>query len=382
MNRMHGGAGRSAGARGLRAVLVMLLATVAAAMAASAWAASGPAAERFGDDVYISGGRVTLQQPVPGDAAAAGGRVTLSADVGGDALLAGGELRIGSRVAQDLYAAGGDVEVTGTVGQNARLAGGRVTIAPDAHVAGGVTVFAGELTIDGHVGGYVLVSAGRTQVNGRIDGELRVVGGELALGPQAVVTGRLVHHGATPARIAPGAQVDGGVDDSTASQAQQGSGAGLVMAGVWLLGWIVAAAVLLALAPQASRHVAQTLRARKLLSPLIGVALMLGLPTLALMLLITVVGIPLSLLTGLLLLALMLLGALATAMALGDAVVERRGPARTGARILATALALLLLFALGWLPYVGWLVWLLAVLCGAGAIALAAFGARRPAAAG
>ncbi len=353
-------------------------------LAGAAAAAPEPTAQQFGDDLYLSGGRITMQRAVPGDTVVAGGRVSVTGDVSGDALVAGGEVSIESDIGQDLYAAGGDVRVAGAVGESARLAGGRVTIAPDAEIAGAVTVAAGDVTLDGHVRGYALISAGRTQINGRIDGDLRVIGGELTLGPNAVVQGRLEHHGATPVRIAPGARVQGGVDETAAAEPADHMAGGVWMAAVWLVGWIVAGAVLIGLAPRTSRRVTQALRDHTLVAPLLGVALLVCLPVLALLLLVTVVGIPLGLLTGLVLLALLLLGGLATAVALGDAVVERKVPARTWQRIVATALALILLFALGLLPYVGWLVWLLALLFGVGAIVLAAIGARgtRPAPAG
>jgi hypothetical protein len=150
----------------------------------------------------------------------------------------------------------------------------------------------------------------------------------------------------------------------------------------WVIGWIVAAAVLLALAPRASRRVTQALRAKPVVSPLLGLAWLVGLPLVALLLIVTVVGIPLGALALIAWVALIPLGGLAAAAGLGDLVVERRGPARTWQRCLAATLALLLLFALAQLPFMGWLVWLLALLFGVGAIALAAFGAHRPQPAG
>ncbi|MCL4183767.1 MAG: hypothetical protein KJ011_10010 [Burkholderiaceae bacterium] len=336
--------------------------------------AAEPAPQRFGNDVYLHGSEVAMRTAVPGDAVVAGGRVAVTGGVGGDALVFGGAVSIESSVGQDLYAAGGEVRVAGPVGESARLAGGRVIIASDADIAGGVIVAGGQVTLDGHVRRYALIGAGHTEVNGRVDGDLRVVGGELSLGPNAVVQGRLDYRGAEPPRIAPGAQVQGGVVEAAAdADGSLRSGASIV----WLVGSIVAGIVLLALAPRASRRVTQALRARPVASPLLGAALFVGLPLVAVLLMITVVGIPLGLLAIVALMALFLLGYLATAAALGDSLVERRGPAKTWQRLLATALALLVLFVLGQLPYVGWAVWLLALLFGSGAIALAVLGARR-----
>lgn len=333
-----------------------------------------PTPQRIGDDIYSAGRQVAVDTEVPGDAMAAGGRVALSGRVGGDAVAAGGAVTIASRVGHDVYAAGGEVRITGTAGGNARLAGGRVTIGPTANIAGGVTIAGGRVTLDGHVRRHALVRAGRTEVNGRIDGDLRVTGGELFLGPNAVVQGRLDYRGTAPPHFARGAQVQGGVAE-IATPSQRRLLRGVLV--VWLIGTLVAGVALLALAPRASRRVTQALRASPVASPLLGMALIAGLPLAALLLMITVIGIPLGALALLVLMALILLGSLTTAAAIGDALVERRGPARMWQRALATALALLILFALGQLPYVGGVVWLLALLFGAGAIGLAGWRARR-----
>jgi cytoskeletal protein CcmA (bactofilin family) len=358
----------------LRTGLLIAIGLPAALMAGAATLGADAAPQRLGDDVYLSARNVAMHAAVPGDAVVAGGRVVVAGRVGGDALAAGGSVRIDASVGQDLYAAGGTVRVAGAVGGAARLAGGHVTLAPEADIAGGVTVAAGRVTIDGHLRRYALVSAGRTEVNGRIDGDLRVVGGSLVLGPNAVVQGRLDYRGAEPLRMAPGAQVQGGIAEAAAHTP---GGVPLAVRIAWVVGWIVAAAVLLALAPRAARRVTQTLRAKPVVSPLLGLAWLVGLPLVAVLLIVTVVGIPLGVFAIAALMALIPLGGLAAAAGLGDSVVERRGPAKTWQRVLATALALLLLFALARLPYIGWLVWLLAPLFGIGAIALAGFGARR-----
>ena len=369
---------------GLLRMRTRLLVAIGLAAAFVASGASGantgdrPALQRLGDDVYAGGRTVVVQEAVPGDAVAAGGEVTMSGRIGGDALVAGGSVSIDASVAENLYAAGGEVRVAGPVGAGARIAGGRVVITQDADIGGAVTVAGGSVTLDGHLRGYALVTAGRTEVNGRIDGDLRVVGRELALGPQAVVQGRLDYRGTQPLRMAEGARVEGGIAEASKDpDAGVASGMPRGVLVVLVASAILSAAVLLAIAPRASRRVTQALRSRPIVSPLLGVVLLAGLPVAALLLLVTVVGIPLGIVAIAALLALLPLGLLAAAAALGDAVVERRTPAGTWKRIFATALALLLLFALTRVPYVGWLVWPLALLSGIGAIGFATFGARR-----
>ncbi len=335
------------------------------------------AAQRFGDDLYLSGGDITLDSPVPGDAVVAGGRIALAAKIEGDALVAGGSLDIRSPIAGNLYAAGGEIRVAAPIGANARLAGGRVAIDREADVAGALTVAGASVRLDGQVRGYVLITAAQVEVNGRVAGDLRVVGGELVLGPEAVVEGRLDYRGAAALERAEGARVQGEITAPPPPGTSSGPG-GLSIARIaWIIGAIVAAAIVLALTPTGTRRVTRALRERPIGALLLGLALLVGLPVAAVLLIITVIGIPLAALILAALLALVALGYLATAAALGDAFVERRSMSSTRRRILATSLVLIVLAVLARLPYVGWAVWLLALLAGIGAIALAVFRPRR-----
>jgi len=343
-------------------------------LSAAAHSATDAPQQRMGDDLYTSAGELSLQSDVPGAAFVSGGRVSLNGAIGRDAVVAGGSVDVRSRIGQDLYAAGGEVRVADAVGGNARIAGGRVVIAPQAAIAGNATIAGGNVTLDGSVGGYALISAGRVQINGRVDGDLNVVGGSLSLGPDAVILGKLQYRGAQAASIAQGAQVQGGVEQSVVER-DFGAPTGLLM--VWLIALVVAVAVLLACVPRLSRHVAQIPRTRPLAALLLGTALLVGLPVLALLLLFTVVGIPLGLFAIAAWLMLILLAWFVSAIAMGDAVVDKAGVAGKGKRIVAAALAVLVLFLLAKIPFVGWVVCMLALLFGAGAIALAVFGALR-----
>lgn len=380
MSRHHDVFAGNVGTRGLRrrqpTSLQSLLCALTVLLSATALAYAQPPQQNLGADVYTSAGEITTTAAVAGDAFVAGGRIVLTGPVDGDALVAGGSIHIGSAVGQDVYAAGGEVRIADTVGGNARIAAGRIILEPNAAIEGNLTVFGGNVTLDGSVGGYVLVSAGRTEVNGHIAGDLRVVGGALAIGPEAVVQGRLDYRGPQPATIAPGARIQGGVAQPEPARTS-GFGVGLLL--IWLIGLILVSAALLAMAPRASRAVSQALRGRLLVAPLLGLALFVGLPLVAGLLMITMVGLPIGVLFLSAWFTLSLLGFFATAITLGDAAAERSGPARKSRRIAAAAIAVLVLYGVGQIPYVGWLVWALAILAGMGGIVLTIRDRLRPA---
>ena len=110
-----------------------------------------------------------------------------------------------------------------------------------------------------------------------------------------------------------------------------------------------------------------------------GLALLSGfielvcIPVAALIFFITLIGAPLGLLALLLYFVLLLLGYVATSVALGDWALQRwktEAAARTAWRIGAAVLAVLVLALLGSVPWLGGLVAFVALLAGIGAIVL------------
>jgi hypothetical protein len=186
-----------------------------------------------------------------------------------------------------------------------------------------------------------------------------------------------VVRGANPPRIAEGARIEGPVEVETPSppgwreHVVAAARAALLQVGLLLvvLAWIV-------LAPALARD-AEALEWRRFgLAHGMGVAAVVGLPFAAVLLALTVVGIPLAIAIASTWTLLVLAGWSSTALCLGDwlRARARRGAAGPllGERLLWTYLALLLLRAGAAIPWAGWAVTLGALLAGAGAVARAA----------
>lgn len=332
---------------------------------------------RAGDDLFLAAGEIDWRSEISGDALVAGGEIDLRGNIHGDAVVAGGQVRAASKIDEDLYAAGGEVKLSGEVGGSARIAGGQVEITPDAVIGGGASIVGGRVLLDGSVDGYAQVAAGSIRVDGRVNGDLSVFGRELALGPNAVVQGKLSYRGPTAPEIAAGAQVMGGVD-YTAEEAKANWIARFTQVGwlLWLLGWLIAGAVLLLFAPNAMRRVTQTLRARSWQAPVLGILILAVVPIVVVLLSVTVIGIPLALIVLAAYVMLVPLGLIAAAAAIGDWLLDRFSEgerASTAQRVLALMAALLALFLLVNVPYAGGLLVFIAMLFGIGAIVLALF---------
>jgi hypothetical protein len=332
---------------------------------------------RFGRDLFVGGDEVALRSAVAGDALLAGARVTLDASVAGDVVAAGGELDLAGSVGDHLYAAGGKVRIEAAVSGSARIAGGEVRLLPSAKITEGLSVAGGRVALEGEVGSYAQIAGGSIRIDGRVGGNVEAAGGELQVGPNAVIEGSLTFRGSQAAAVAPGAKVRDGVRNITHERAawRRAWPAIIgVLAFVWFAGWALVGGLLLGLFPNATRRVTSAARARPWLAALVGFIALIVVPAVIALLLATLIGIPLALLTLLLYLVLLPLGWLAGVATIGDWLLPRlrRGVAApsTGWRIAIFVVALLIVAILTQIPFIGWLAGLLLWVIGIGAILL------------
>jgi len=225
-------------------------------------------------------------------------------------------------------------------------------------------------------------AGGRVLINGPIEGDAIVTSGAVELGPNARISGLLRYASREEIKRDAAAQVRGGVermqlDGGRPARAERGIGRRGGWA--WSIGLMLIAGALVAALPAFYARVSESLRTRAGMSLLLGFVAMVCIPVAALILLFTIIGVPLALMTVALYLALLLIGYVSTGIGIGDWALTRFAPghgARHAWRICAAAVGMLAISLLGRLPYVGGFVVLVALLIGLGALALQV---RRPA---
>ncbi len=133
------------------------------------------------EDIYIAGGNITINAPVHGDLVLAGGTVTINDTVTSDILVAGGEVTFNGYAGDDIRCAGGRLVVLKNVAGDLVVTGGNVQIASTSVVAGSLVAGGGNVLLDGTVKGYVRSGAGSLKMNGIIEHNLDVKGGEVVV---------------------------------------------------------------------------------------------------------------------------------------------------------------------------------------------------------
>jgi cytoskeletal protein CcmA (bactofilin family) len=370
-----------------RAALAAVVATLTLAVAAPAAAMdlrAGPAArvaaaETVDDDLYAAGPWVTVAGRVRGDVIAASGHVDLTGQIDGDLIAAGGTVSAGGRVGAAIRLVGGNVILRGAVGGDVVGAAGTLLVLETAEIARDIAVVAGTITVMGTVGRNARLAAERIEIGGTIVGDLNATAEQVALMSTAVVRGDVRYRSGRPIEMAPGARVLGRVEQLAYPQRPvlpRGTlravrvGVSIVDL-IWML---VVALTLVALAPAAVQTTADTLRARPWASLGWGVVLLAAIPIAVVALFVMVLGIPI----GLLLLVAQVLALFVSHAAAGLALGQVLAPGARS-RYAAVALGVVLVAVVTNLPYVGWLLRLIIVALGFGAVVLAVWQLRESA---
>ncbi|MBP1928025.1 hypothetical protein J2741_000572 [Methanolinea mesophila] len=276
------------------------------------------------DDLLASGGSITLNAPVD-SAILAGGTIEVNAPVRGDLIAAGGTIRLNSDVGGKIVLAGGSVLVNGSVGTNAIATGGEVTLLPGATVTRDALISGGTVKNEGNVEGTLTVDANRFQDEGRAGTTNVHINQNSGALPAIVVTLSL-----------------------------------LFAAGMCILGL-----VLLKTMPARFFSVTREVRKSPVLKTVIGfIGLLIGIVALAI-LAITVVGLPLAILAGMVLLIAVLLSTLFVAYTLGEVISTRTAPGSAAWQ--RYLIGFVILYILFYIPFIGPVILVIAVSLGFGA---------------
>jgi cytoskeletal protein CcmA (bactofilin family) len=329
-----------------------------------------PAGEVIADDLYVAGRDVRIRGRVDGDLVVMGGQVTVTGAVRDDLIAAGGEVALQGAVGQSVRAAGGTVTVSGDIGRDLLLAGNRLEQLASSQVQGATVVTGRDLALRG-------ATAGKLQANGRdvlIDGLIGsadIHADDLTVTAGARIAGPLTYASAREADIRPGATIAGPVT-RTEPEARTWRLPGWVGTIFLFLVGVLAGAGLALIMPGALSAISRELRRNPWLSLAAGAGILLGVPILAVILMITVIGIPLALSLLVFFAFGMYIAWVLAAIALGDLLLLRLPIRSVRVRwVAATVLGVALLLALQAIPWVGGLVAVIALMAGFGSVVMA-----------
>jgi hypothetical protein len=318
---------------------------------------------------YLSGGEVKISEPVAADLYAAGGNVIVAQSVANDATLAGGTVDVQAAIGQDLRATGGKVSINANIGGDLVAAGGNVSIGKGTRIGGDVLLAGGEVQFGGQALGHAKLAGGKVTVSGEIKGDASLYAHELRLEPGARILGNLTYASGTPLSTQELALVAGKVTREEGSRNWRQASRVSWFHPAFFVSMLICGSFLFLVFPNAVSGTQQTMRQSPVRSLLLGVALLFALPPVALLFMVTVIGIPIGF--GLLMLypLLLMLGYLGAAFFIGRRTADamrQSDKAGRGRQIGFLAIALALLALAANIPFLGGMLVFLAMLTGMG----------------
>lgn len=347
--------------------LVQVSAVLLAVLTAGCFGGGEGNQMRNGEDVLIAGGSpsVAATDSIPGDVILTGGEIDFAGSAGGDYLGAGGSQKIAGRVRGSIRAVGGEIHASGSADRNVTIAGGNVSLDSTAVIAGNAYLTGGSVTVRGAVRGSLLASGGDVTINGPVGRDVEVAAGGLHLGPGAQIAGNLRYKvPKEKVMIDRGARVTG---TTTALPVEKGFHTKSLL---WMLGLVIVGIVLVALFPTFTTGAAETLYQSPGRSAIVGIIWICLVPIAAIIAAVTIIGLPLALLTINIWLMLLFIGDLPVALWIGKRLLrERARPGQSGA-VLCVLVGGLVLVVIGLIPLLGGLVLIISAVVGIGAILL------------
>ena len=323
-------------------------------------------------DLYATGEAIRVDGRLAGDLVAAAQRVLVRGAVDGDLFAAGRTVDLHGPVGDSTRVAAEQITVDAVIDGDLLVAGNRLQLLDGAVIRGGLMTASGNIDLAGIVEENFRAAGGEVIVSGTVRGDAYIIADRLELAPGARIDGDLSYRTRVPISAEEAGRVGGTVRRSAPTDEDSGGG---WFGSILFWGWQAGAALLAGLLAVAlcRRVVLQFVAAiaeQTTLGALLGFGAFLIVPVAAVVVMVTVVGLPVGLIAMLLFGMALYVAKLPIAAWAGRRLLALAGrpDASPYAAMAAGVLTLYLLFAT---PWVGWLFWLAATWLGLGAMVLA-----------
>ncbi|HMB44913.1 MAG TPA: hypothetical protein VKL21_03730 [Candidatus Methanoperedens sp.] len=324
--------------------------------------------EVVNDDIYFAGSSVIVEGTINGDLVAAGGEIRVTGTINGGIIAAGGSIIVNGKVTDDIRAAGGEVRIGGDVGDNVLTFTGQFVLEKNARIARDLTLGAGNAVIDGTVNGNINGGATDLEMSGSVKGNVTVeIDNNIKIFPDAIIGGNLEY------KAPHQGEISGIVSGKTTYKETpvkkediKSKIEGEILGYLWLL---LIGIVSLLLAPELTQKNSDMVTVKPLRNLLFGLLFLIITPIVAVLLLITIIGIPLSLIIFIIYVIILYISRIYVGFRAGQYVLKKL-KIETRSRGLTMASGLLILIIGMNLPIIGIFIHFAVLLLGLGAIAL------------
>ena len=254
---------------------------------------------------YFAMGRsVEISGTVNGDVYVLAEQVIIDGIVNGDVLGLSGSIDISGKVARNCRVVGGQVLISGEVGNNVTAIAGNLQLLGSSFINGSLVATAGNIDLAAKIGSDATVVASNLRDSAQIKGNLQGSVGQMHITSKAVIGGDLEYRSNNPIWIESGAVIRG-------TTTHHPSFVHNLVKGTWIQGLLVGSKilallmnfiytlvvgiVLLKMFPKNLENALSALNEQPFKALAYGIMLLILLPLVALVLLMTIIGVPFAL---------------------------------------------------------------------------------------
>ena len=324
--------------------------------------------EKINDDLFMGGTDGKFDGELRGDIIAAGMDITIDGIVDGNVNAAGYMAKVGGNVYRSVRMAGYKLTADGQIGNNLMMAGAIARVSRTCEVGNDVNITAGMVNINGTILGDLEVEAEEVVISGTIDKNVEIACDKLTIDRSAVIIGDLSYSSPEKASIADGAQIEGERRWKKKTAGDGSSFDSILKTLVLFVGAFVTGLLLFGCCRIPAQSVKGVIIADLPRAFGFGLVAFIVVPIILLFMLVTVVGIPVSVVGLLIYIVLFYMSKLFVAVALGDKIVQLVSSSESKSYALSLFIGLVILTILFNIPYLGWIFYLAAVVTGLGAV--------------
>ena len=345
------------------------------------------AEETIAGNLYTAGTNVIIDGKVSGDVFCAGQSVAINGEVAGDVFCAGSSIAINGKVGGSIRVAASELSIGGQVERSALAIASNINLSDSGKIGWNFLGGAANFTAYGPVGGDLQFGGASLVINNTVGGNVRFYGETtekqqesnapaLTLLPKAIVNGSLTYSETASTDIKDGAQVKGETIKKAPqfkkmeNKAQKSFWPFSVSFAIFgLLTTVILGLVLVRLNSDAVEAVTDNILERPWATLGWGLVLLILTPIVIILLLITLVGLPLAILTGLLFAIYLMLSKVVFGIALGRLINDKAKWKLSlyWAAVIGIVVTDLIIF----IPVIGWIFGFFTLLWSFGALMIA-----------
>lgn len=346
-----------------------------------------PSEQVIEGNLYAGASTLTIDGTINGDVICAAQSVTVNGKVAGDVICGAQTVIINGEIGGSVRAVGNTINLNGPIARNVQALGASIslgtgaTVGWDMFLAGAIGEIRGKIGGDLHGGVASIIIAGEVNKNVRLrldnnaknpPKEMIFANGDkpVTITETAVIGGDVIYSAREDAAIAEGASITGEI---TRNEPKAADKRDFTIFKTWgklisFFAALVVGLVLISLWRQPTKDLTE--RMLKRITPAIGwgaVIMFIG-PIIVILLLITLIGIPLALIMFALWLIALYLSKILVGIVIGRSLIEKLWPKKKNSLIWAMLIGVAIVSLICWLPFIGWILCLIALWWGLGGI--------------